>query len=150
MLRTLVVSCALGCAAMAGSAWAEAEPDNAIKYRQQVYATLGANLTAIVMNLKGEVAFPDAVPAHASVLADAAPLALAAMTQDTAGQGSARTQAKTEIWANWDEFTSLHEDMVAATVQLASAAETGDMAAVGQQVQVVGGTCKACHDKYRD
>jgi cytochrome c556 len=150
MLRTTTVALVLGAGLVAGTAMAQADPDNAIKYRQQIYQTLGANITGIVMNLKGEVSFPDNVPAHAQALAAAAPLALGAMEQNTAGEGSAQTQAKAEIWDEWDDFVGLHEDMEAAAVALAEVAGSGDMRAVGQQVQALGATCKACHDKYRD
>ena len=150
MLRMTTIALVLGAGLLAGTAMAQADPDNAIKYRQQIYKTLGANITGIVMNLKGEVALPDNVPAHAQALAAAAPLALGAMAQNTAGEGSAQTQAKAGIWDDWDDFESLHGAMEEAALELAAVAESGDMRAIGQQVQMLGGTCKDCHDKYRD
>lgn len=149
MPRTLVTACALGCLA-AGAAFAQAAPDDAIKYRQTIFETLGANLTGVVMNLKGEVAFPDAVAVHARTVAATAPLVIPAMEQNTAGEGSAATEALDKIWDNWDDFTSKAEDMQTAAVRLAELAEGGDMQALGAQVQELGGTCKACHDEYRD
>jgi cytochrome c556 len=150
MLRTTAIAGALGACLAAGVAFAQADPDNAIKYRQTIYETLGANLTAVVMNLKGEVAFPDAVAVHARTVADTAPLVLPAMEQDTAGQGSAETEALDKIWDNWDDFTSKAEDMQAAATRLAELAQGDDMQAIGAQVQELGGTCKSCHDEYRD
>ncbi len=150
MLRTTMTALVLGAGLVSGTALGQADPDNAIKYRQQIYKTLGANITGVVMNLKGEVEFPDAVAVHAQTLADTAPLALPAMMQNTAGQGSAQTQAKAELWDDWADFESLHDDMESAAMELAAAASAGDMAAVGQATQALGGACKACHDKYRD
>jgi cytochrome c556 len=150
MLRTTAIVCVVGACLAGGVAFAQAEPDNAIKYRQTIYQTLGANLTAVVMNLKGEVDFPDAVAVHAQTVAAAAPLVLPAMEQNTAGEGSADTEALAKIWDNWDDFASKAEDMEAAAMQLAEIAQGGDMQAIGAQVQEVAGTCKSCHDEYRD
>lgn len=150
MLRTLITACTVGCALLAGAAVADTDPDNAIKYRKAVLQPLGANLTGIAMNAKGEVAFPDAVPAHAQMVAAAAPLLLPAFEQNTAGEGSAQTKAKDAIWDDWDSFAELANDLEVAAAELASVADAGDMAAVGRQLGAVGGTCKACHDKFRE
>lgn len=154
MLRRIALSaavgvCLAGCLA-GGVALAQAEPDNAIKYRQTVFETLGANLTAVVMNLRGEVAFPEAVAVHARTVADTAPLVLPAMEQNTAGEGSADTEALDEIWAEWDDFVAKSEAFEAAATELGQVAEGGDMQAIGAQVQKVAETCKSCHDAYRD
>jgi cytochrome c556 len=149
-MRTTALALACGACLFGGAAFADTDPDNAIKYRQAVYSTLGSNLTAVVMNLRGEVTFPDAVVVHARTVADTAPLALPAMEQDTAGQGSADTQALDKIWANWGDFTRKHEEMESAAVRLAEIAASGDMQALGGQVQTLAGTCKSCHDEYRD
>ena len=150
MLRTTALACAVGACLTCSVAFAQAEPDNAIKYRQTIYQTLGANLTAVVMNLKGEVAFPDAVAVHARALAESAPLVLPAMEQNTAGEGSAATEALDKIWDDWDDFASKAEDMQAAATRLAEVAEGGDMQAIGAQTQAVAETCKSCHDAYRE
>ncbi|MFP4127162.1 MAG: c-type cytochrome [Alphaproteobacteria bacterium] len=150
MLRTTAFFCAAGACLASSVAFAQAEPDNAIKYRQTIYETLGANLTAVVMNLRGEVEFPDAVAAHARTIADTAPLVLPAMEQNTAGEGSAATEARDRIWDNWDDFTSKNRAFEEAAMRLGEAAEGGDMQAIGAEAQAVAETCKSCHDAYRD
>jgi cytochrome c556 len=150
MLRTTALVCVVSACLGYGVAFAQAEPDNAIKYRQTIYQTLGANLTAVVMNLKGEVGFPEAVPVHAETVADTAPLVLSAMRQNTAGEGSADTEALDKIWDNWADFAEKAEEMEAAALQLAAIAEEGDRPAIAAQVEELGATCKSCHDDYRD
>ncbi len=150
MLRTTALACALGVCLAGGVAFAQADPDNAIKYRQTVFETLGANLTAVVMNLKGEVEFPDAVAVHARTVADTAPLVLPAMEQNTAGEGSASTEALDKIWDEWDDFAEKSEAFETAAMELGEVADGGDMQAIGAQVQKVAETCKSCHDAYRD
>ncbi|TVQ34516.1 MAG: cytochrome c [Geminicoccaceae bacterium] len=129
---------------------ADTAPDKAIEYRQQLYQTLGANLTAIVLNLRQEVAFQENIPTHADTLAAILPLIKAATEQNTAGQGSARTQAKPEIWSDWDTFARLADESVTAGQRLAEVAAAGDMQALGQQVQATAATCRACHDRFRN
>ncbi|MFW5680465.1 MAG: c-type cytochrome, partial [Pseudomonadota bacterium] len=136
-------------AAVAAPAWAQAAPDKAIEYRQQVYKTLGANLTAIALNLRQEVSFAENIPAHADALAAVIPLVAGATEQNTAGQGSAQTEAKPEIWDEWDEFVELAEDSEAAVMELANVADSGDMQAIGAQLQATAASCKACHDRFR-
>lgn len=140
----------LGGLAVAVPAQADADPDKAIEYRQQLYRTLGANLTAIVLNLRDEVSFAENVPTHADTIAAILPLVKAATAQDTAGQGSATTRARPVLWSEWDTFERLHGDAVAQSQQLAEVAATGDMAALGPEVQAMAGTCRACHDRFRE
>ncbi|MEO1090623.1 MAG: cytochrome c [Pseudomonadota bacterium] len=149
MLRsaTAAVLCTLCFAAPAS---AEADADNAIKYRQQLYKVLGASITGIAMNLKQEVTFPGDVPAFADSIALTLPHIKAATEQNTAGQGSATTKAKPAIWSDWGTFEELADEAVAASAKLQEAAASGDMAAVGQATQTMGAACKACHDKFRE
>lgn len=149
MFRTFVFAGALGVALAAGAASA-ADPDKAIEYRQKIFETLGANLGAVVMNLKGEVEFPEAVAAHAQIVADTAPLMLPAMEQNTAGQGSRDTEALDKIWDEWDDFAEKSQAFETAAMELGEVAGGGDMKAVGAQVQELAETCKSCHDAYRD
>jgi len=147
---TLFCACVVGCLG-AGAALAQsADPDNAIKYRQTVFSTLGANLTAVAMNVKGEVSFPSNVAVHAQTVAATAPLIVPAMEQNTAGEGSAETDALDKIWDNWDDFVGKQQAMEEAAIRLAEVADGGDRRAVGQQLREVGNTCKSCHDEYRD
>ena len=60
-----------------------------------------------------------------------------------------KTGAKPEIWQNWPDFTAkLHNFQGAAKVFNAAAA-SGDLNAIKARYADLGGTCKACHDKYR-
>lgn len=58
------------------------------------------------------------------------------------------TRAKTELWSNRADFTAKAKAFSAAAAELEAAAIKGGnvQAAAGK----VGGTCKACHDPYRE
>jgi len=60
-----------------------------------------------------------------------------------------KTGAKPEIWQNPQDFASkLHNFQVAARA-FDAAARAGDINAIKARYADLGGTCKACHDKYR-
>ncbi|HEX8413340.1 MAG TPA: cytochrome c [Sphingomicrobium sp.] len=58
------------------------------------------------------------------------------------------TRAKAELWTNRADFTAKAKAFAAATMELeAAAAKGGNVKAAAAKV---GGTCKACHDSYRE
>lgn len=59
------------------------------------------------------------------------------------------TEALATIWEKPEEFSKAANNFVAASTGLRTAAESGDGAAVGSAAKILGGTCKACHDKFR-
>lgn len=58
------------------------------------------------------------------------------------------SDAKPEIWTNWEEFTSDAEELQAAAKALAAALDAGDPAWKGN-FQTVTDACKACHKSFR-
>ncbi|MEO5774204.1 MAG: cytochrome c [Sphingomicrobium sp.] len=59
-----------------------------------------------------------------------------------------KTRAKSAIWANRRDFSAKAKAFAAAARELQTAvAKHGDVAAAAGEV---GGTCKACHDSYRE
>jgi cytochrome c556 len=65
------------------------------------------------------------------------------------GPEAGKTGAKPEIWQNPQDFAAkLHNFQVAAQA-LGAAASAGDASAMNARFADLGGTCKACHDKYR-
>jgi cytochrome c556 len=60
-----------------------------------------------------------------------------------------KTGAKPEIWQNPQDFAAkLHNFQIAAHI-FNAAAKSGNVAAIKARYSDLGGTCKACHDKYR-
>ncbi|MFL5223333.1 MAG: c-type cytochrome [Microvirga sp.] len=91
------------------------------------------------------------LPAVKSGAATIASLSKQASGWFPAGTGPdvGKTGAKPEIWRDSKDFAAkLHNFQVAAQAFNAAAA-SGDMAAIKGRYSDLGGTCKACHDKYR-
>jgi cytochrome c556 len=59
------------------------------------------------------------------------------------------TDAKPEVWTNWDDFVAKAQALTEASAKLQAAAETGDMKAVTPLVKTVNDACRGCHDPYR-
>lgn len=145
MLKKMVVTTLAG-AVLSTSLAALAEDDPAISYRQKVMGSNGANIGAIADILKFSLPYQDNIKVHANELSENASLIPSAFKKNVS---EGPTDAKPEIWENWDEFEQYAKDLQNASDKLAEVAAGGDMAAVGAQLKEVGGACKQCHEDFR-
>ena len=58
------------------------------------------------------------------------------------------TEAASEIWSNFNDFTILAEDMKIVASQSLSTVRTQEQ--IGDIIKDFGKTCKSCHSKYRN
>jgi cytochrome c556 len=65
------------------------------------------------------------------------------------GSLSDQSRAKEDIWQNWDQFVKSAEELKAQADELAFVSHNGKADAVGAQLKKVMGTCKSCHDSFR-
>jgi cytochrome c556 len=65
------------------------------------------------------------------------------------GRSAGKTEARDTIWTDPAGFATAARNFTAAAQGLVTASASGDAAATGAAVQRLGGTCKACHDAYR-
>lgn len=142
----LVKALAAGAILVAGVAYAQdAEPTdpNAIA-RAELMKLVGKN-TGVLGNMASGKEPHDAAKAET---AKAALIEAAARIEATfAEQGAADpvSEAKPEIWSNWEDFLVKAKALgdAAAAVDVASA-ET-----IGAGMGAIGGACKDCHTTYR-
>ncbi len=71
-------------------------------------------------------------------------------SQGSGPQAGVKTRAKAEIWSDQVGFKQMHSDMLAAAGALQDASDRGDIAAITAARTKLGGTCKICHDKFRE
>lgn len=142
----LAGACALlvGGAAQAGSA-AEA----AVDYRQGVMNVYSWNVTAMRRMARGDTPFDlAAFQSHAKDLAAAAGLnVLKGFPEDSVTDDS---DARDEIWLNWGTFEERHAALKEQAAKLVEVAATGDEAAIKEQFGKTAGTCKGCHDDFKN
>lgn len=143
-----VVSAAIA-ALMIGGASAQAKPEDAIAYRQGVYKIMGWNFGPMAGMMKGEIPYDkDAFVKRAANVAAVAPLALEGFGPGT--DKGAPTKAKPEIWSKMDDFKSKMAKTNEEVTKLAAIAKTGTQDEIKKQFGATGGSCKACHDDYKN
>jgi cytochrome c556 len=126
---------------------AQAQDDeHYLGYRQKVMESMGASMGAIGDILKHKLPFAGHIGVHASDISRmSAAIALAFEREITEG----RTDAKPEVWQDWDKFVTAAETLQEEGAKLADIASTGDMAAIGAQVKNLGKACGDCHKPFR-
>jgi cytochrome c556 len=141
----LIKAFALGAVLAAGAAYAQEEPtDPQAIARGELMKVVGMN-TGILGNMAGGKEPFDAAKAEGAkaALIDAASKIEATFMEQ--GAADPVSEAKPEIWANWDDFLTKAKALgdAAGAVDVASA-ET-----IGAGMGAIGGACKDCHTTYR-
>lgn len=140
-----VKAAVIGVILTAGAAFAEGDrtDPNAIA-RSDLMKVIGKN-TGILGDMAGGKAAYDAAAAEAAraALIEAA-VKIEATFKDQ-GAADPASEARPEIWANWDDFLADAKAMgdAAGAMDIASA-ET-----IGAGMGALGGTCKDCHTEFR-
>ena len=87
-----------------------------------------------------------AVALHAQGLAAASQTAKDIFPEDSA---VGETEAKQEIWDNPEQFQEAVNKFETAAANFQQAVEGGDQAQIGPALKELGGSCKNCHDDFR-
>jgi cytochrome c556 len=141
----MIKAFALGAVLAAGAAYAQEEPTdpNAVA-RSELMKMVGMN-TGILGNMAGGKEPFDAAKAEgakAALIEAAGKIEATFMEQGAADPVS---EAKPEIWANWDDFLVKAKAMGAA----AGAVDVASAESIGAGMGAIGGSCKDCHTTYR-
>ena len=129
------------------SATVQAQDNEAfVQYRQKVMMSNGANMGAIGDILKNKLPYQSNITVHAQEIQRMSTLIPDAFKKDIA---AGKTDAKPEIWKEWDKFTAAANAMEVEAAELAKVAQSGNMEAISAQVKKLGDACGACHKPYR-
>ena len=119
-----------------------------IKFRQSAYTILSAQMGVMGAMASGKA--PYDAKAFQTAADRAAVLASIASESFPAGSDTgAPTKAKPEIWTQQADFQKLMKDLTDRSAAVAQAARSNDLDTVKPAVGALGGSCKACHDKYK-
>jgi cytochrome c556 len=144
--RGVSSACVLGSLLLvAAASWAQ-DDEAVIGYRQKVMEAQGANMGAIGDILKFNLPYQKDISGHAQALGVSARMIAAAFEKPVS---AGKTDAKPEIWKNWDEFKADADKLAEASDELAKVAAGTDMNAIMAQVKKVGGACGKCHESFR-
>jgi len=135
----------LGAVLSAGSAFAEEErtDPNAIA-RAELMESIGKNIGIIGDMAGGKSAFDAAAAEGAKAALIEATGKIEATFKDQ-GAADPASEAKPEIWANWDDFLKKAK----AANDAAGALDVASLDTIKAGMGVLGGACKDCHTTYR-
>lgn len=128
---------------VAGVAIASEAADPAVKARQELMETIGGSMKVLGDMAGGKSAYDAAAAeaAKAAMVTAAGEIAAKFEPQAT----DPKSEAKAEIWTNWDDFVAKGNDLSTA----AGALDVSSPETIGAGMGAMGGACKACHTAYR-
>ncbi len=142
---------ALALAAMAATLSAPAaaqfaKAEDAIKYRQGALFVIGQHFGRLGAMAQGKIPFDaKAAQDNAEVVLNMSKLPWAGF-----GPGTEGGKAKPAIWKEQAKYKEHADKFEAEAVKLAAAAKTGNLDNLKAAFGDAAGTCKACHDAYRN
>lgn len=137
---------------LSGAVMAQAlKPEEMIKTRKAAYSFMSWNMGKIKANLDGSFN-QDQVINAANAVAAVANSGLGALFGPGTDKevGGEKTRVKPEFFQQQDKVRELAMNFNREANELAKVAATGDKAAIQAQFGKTGGTCKACHDNFRN
>ena len=139
-------------AALGTAAFAADEPANIVKYRQAYMKANGAHITMVAAMVKDEVSWDDELAGHAHALHEQSQNLLRLFPENTGkGDTEVKSAALPVIWERWDEFQQAAEAFEQESAKLVEVAESGDPAAIAQQLGALGKQgCGNCHETFRE
>jgi len=120
--------------------------DKNVKERMMVMKAMADNTKIIGQMLKGKTSF-DANEAKLA-LERLSYLSLKTPKVFEVNATDPKSEAKSDIWDEFDEFTKLSKDLAEATEVLAGS--VGTINDLRPALKRVSSGCKACHSKYRE
>lgn len=149
MKKIFLLPAALVAATLAFPATAQfAKPEDAIKYRKNALFVMQQNFGRVAGMAAGRIPFDAKVAAESAAVAEYVAKLPWAGFGDGTDKGD--TKAKAEIWTEKAKFNDLAEKMQLELTKLSAAAKTGNLDSIKAAVGGAGGSCKACHDAYRN
>lgn len=128
----------------------ELDPQPIIEGRQSALRDIGAAFKGITDELKKAAPSLPSIRQHARQIDDLARYQYRWFPAGTGPESDVETAARPQIWKQPAEFKAAQAAFGEHVAKLAKVAEGSDLTAIKAQWQVLGKTCKGCHDKFRE
>lgn len=150
MKKTIVaLAAALGTLAALPAAAQFQKPEDAVKYRQSAMALQSNHLGRLFGMANGRVPYDAKVAAdQIEIVAMLNKLQFVAFVDGS--DKVAGTKAKPEIWSQRDKWNAAVAKSQDDVTKLVAAGKVGTLDALKAAVGPVGGSCKGCHDDFRN
>ena len=153
MKRTLVatgLALALG-AGYSLSAFAQAKPEVLVKQRQAAMTLIGKYWGPVSAMGQGKAPYnADTVKRNAAYLNVLDKMPWDGFSPETKGGAGVKTAALPAIWNEPDKFKQAQERLQNEVSKLVQVSQSGDEAAVKQQIGATGKACGGCHENFRE
>lgn len=138
-MKITVFSAVIATVAIAGAVWAHSGATGVVKERMDGMMAMGKSIKAITPMMRGQTDYdPQRVRAFAEDVSRHSGEALTRLFPE--GTTGAPSEAKPNIWTDWNEFEALAEQLHTLSEGLALAAENGLMhGGDGQTATMMGG-----------
>lgn len=148
MKKILTLFCLSTCIGFMGFAFAEDDPDNAIKYRKHLMNSVKHSVDALIAVTKGEIAQQDNLPELAATFAAAAnsKVTIAGFQQNTDGKGGEETTATAKVWEDWSDFSAAFTKLSEEADNIKALADAGELNSF-DQIKPALAQCGYCHRK---
>jgi cytochrome c556 len=147
-MTRLLVAALIGIATALPAAAQFQKPEDAIKYRQSAMAIQSNHLGRVFAMANGRAPFDAKVAAEQiEIIAMINRLQFAAFVE---GSDKGSTKAKPEIWSDKDKFAAAVSKSQEDVLKLAAVGKSGNVEQIKAAVGAVAGSCKACHDVFRN
>jgi cytochrome c556 len=149
MKKTILAVIAVCASVMSFSASAQfAKPEDAVKYRKAAFTVTAAHFGRMGAMAQGKAPFDAKIAAeNAEIVANMAKLPWHAFGE---GTETAETKAKPEVWKQAAKFKEAADKLQAESVKLVAATKTGKEDAFKAAFAATAGTCKSCHDDFKN
>ena len=135
------------CSALLSSQLAlSADSQDQIKHRQAIMEGIGGHLSAIFSTLKTPDSFGENYLFHAESLSHLAKISVDTFPPESA---KGKTKASEDIWSKPEEFKQAMDLMLERADGLVAAVNSGDTMALVDAAKKLGGSCKGCHDDFK-
>jgi cytochrome c556 len=149
MKTTILFAAALGSLLALPAAAQFQKPEDAVKYRKAGFTVMGTHFARIGAMAQGRVPFDGAAAAaNADIVVTMSKLPFAGFVDGTGGTEKGMPNAK--VWSEKAKFDAAAKKMQDEVVKLAAAAKTNNLDQLKTAFGSAAGTCKACHDDYRN
>ncbi|HZM35620.1 MAG TPA: cytochrome c [Burkholderiales bacterium] len=147
MQKAFAVSVAVALAALSGSAFSQARPENLVKQRQAVMTLQLKYFGPLAAMAQGKVPYnAQTAQRYAGFLDNLSRMPWDGFDPSTKG---IKSRALPAIWEQEAKFKQYATQLENEAAKLYAAARSGDEAAFKAQVGAVNKACGSCHDDFR-
>ena len=119
--------------------------------RHEGFEAMGDAMKGMSTQLRSGTPVPAEIQKHSAVIAKQAQLIKTWFPKGSGPESGVKTDAKAEIWTDTATFLLLAGNLEGESKKLVVAANgpNFDAATFTAQLRATGGSCKACHDKFK-